>query len=82
MVEYNSLLKQGWTDYIEGSFVSGGDSPVYRLYNRSTKRHLFTMSVKERDKLMDSGWKYEGIAFSASSKSFYESLPDTNIINE
>lgn len=80
--EMDALVKQGWTYNPDLAFVSGGDSFVYRLYNRSTKRHLFTMSEKERDNLVKSGWKYEGIAFSASSKSFYNALPNTNIIND
>lgn len=50
--EMDALVKQGWTYNPDLVFVSGGDSFVHRLYNRSTKRHLFTMSEKERDNLV------------------------------
>ncbi len=46
-------------------FYSGGDTPVYRLYNKSFKvgSHHFTKSKKEYDTLPGYGWKQEGVAF-------------------
>ncbi|MBQ1383034.1 MAG: hypothetical protein IIY73_03905, partial [Solobacterium sp.] len=49
-------------------FYSGGDIPIYRLYNKSFVRgsHHFTKSKKEYDTLPDYGWRQEGIAFRAA----------------
>lgn len=40
-------------------------TPGYRLYNRSTTEHFYTVSVKERDTLLADGWEDEGIAWLA-----------------
>lgn len=40
-------------------------SPMYRLYNRSTGQHLYTLNVGERNHLSTVGWIYEGIAWQA-----------------
>ena len=43
---------------------------VYRMYNPATSEHLYTMDTKERDALVARhGWKYEGVAWIAPSKS-------------
>ncbi len=45
-------------------FYSGGDVPIYRLYNKSftVGSHHLTKSKKEYDTLVNYGWKKEGIA--------------------
>lgn len=37
--------------------------PVYRVYNRNSGLHHYTVSVVERDLLVRAGWNDEGIAF-------------------
>ncbi len=39
--------------------------PLYRLYNPSTREHLYTASKKEHDGLIPWGWQSEGIAWYA-----------------
>ena len=39
--------------------------PMHRLYNPNTGEHFYTGSEKERDNLIETGWKYEGIAWNA-----------------
>ncbi len=48
-----------------------GDSgvPMYRLFCYSTGEHLYTSNPVERDHLMSSGWRYEGIAWIAPTSS-------------
>lgn len=40
---------------------------VYRLYNRNTSDHYFTIDVIERNTLISHGWVDEGVAFSVTS---------------
>lgn len=40
-------------------------SPMYRLYNKNTGEHLYTLNAGEKDYLPKVGWKYEGIAWQA-----------------
>lgn len=62
--ELHILVENGWK--FEGiAFHSGGNVPVFRLYNRGNGDHLFTISESERDMLSEQGWQYEGIAFYA-----------------
>lgn len=39
-----------------------GDT-VYRLYNVNTGDHYYTMSKREKDKLVEAGWKYEDMGW-------------------
>lgn len=62
------IAKHGWTLDLSGqaAFYSGGDVPLYRLYNPRLMRgqHHYTTSTAERDSLVkNSGWRYEAIAF-------------------
>lgn len=59
--EKNHLIKVGW--HYEGiSWYSGGDKPLYRLYNPNAKAgtHHYTLSKGERDQLIKRGWHNEG----------------------
>ncbi len=38
---------------------------VYRLYNKNTGDHLYTLSLKEANAAQDAGWHYEGVAWIA-----------------
>lgn len=65
--EKNMLVKLGW--FYEGiGWQSGGNIPVYRLYNPNTKvgQHHYTLNSNEKDMLCNAGWKYEGIGFYAN----------------
>lgn len=42
---------------------------MYRLYNKNSGEHFYTGNVSERNSLVKVGWCYEGIAWSAPSKS-------------
>ncbi|SJZ96259.1 Uncharacterized conserved protein YjdB, contains Ig-like domain [Pilibacter termitis] len=47
---------------------STGEVAVYRLLNLTTMEHMYTANEKEKNSLVKSGWKYEGIAFRAVKK--------------
>lgn len=58
--------KYGWKK--EGTaFYSGGNTPVYRLFNAAAGvgSHFVTTSLTEKNSLASRGWKYEGIAWYA-----------------
>lgn len=59
--EKNHLIKVGWR-YEGISWYSGGDKPLYRLYNPNAKAgaHHYTLSKGERDQLIKRGWHNEG----------------------
>jgi len=40
---------------------------VYRVYDKSTNRHHWTSDAKEAQKLVDSGWTYEGVAWKSTA---------------
>lgn len=40
-------------------------SPMYRLYNKHTGEHFYTLNAGEKDYLPKVGWKYEGVAWLA-----------------
>ena len=42
---------------------------MHRLYNPWTGEHFYTASVNERDGLIEAGWRYEGIAWTAPEDS-------------
>ncbi|MBQ9608623.1 MAG: PPC domain-containing protein [Lachnospiraceae bacterium] len=56
---------------VKKSNTSNSNSYVdmYRLYNPNSGEHFYTSSTKERDKLSNVGWKYEGIAWKAPALS-------------
>ncbi|MGZ7196645.1 hypothetical protein ACXWOC_10695, partial [Streptococcus pyogenes] len=72
--EYNILASRGWKQ--EGlAFQSHGAIPIYRLYNPSIKRHLYTKDSNEYKVLANRGWKQEGVAFYAEQPSTASSIP-------
>ena len=65
--ELHILVENGW--HFEGiAFHSGGDVPVFRMYNPNSGDHVFTASETERDDLELHGWSPEGVAFYAVRK--------------
>ena len=58
------LEEAGWR-YEGIAWYSGGDVPLYRLYNPNawTGTHHYTTSAEERDFLASIGWRYEGIGW-------------------
>ena len=42
---------------------------MYRLYNPNSGEHFYTSNEKEKNNLVSLGWKYEGIGWTAPSKS-------------
>lgn len=66
--EVSVLTKNGWKN--EGvafyAFSSGGNSrkPAYRLYNKKSGLHHWTVDVFESNVLQDIGWELEDVAFS------------------
>ena len=38
---------------------------MYRLYNPNTGEHLYTQSIAERNNLIDVGWDFEGVGWTA-----------------
>lgn len=47
----------------------GDTQPMYRLYNRISREHLYTSAEKERDILTRGDWVYEGVGWVAPKKS-------------
>lgn len=43
----------------------GNLMPVYRMYNPTIRSHFYTISEREKNKLIQSGWRFEGVAFYA-----------------
>lgn len=50
-------------DDLKPVYNGGGD--VFRLYNDNAGQHMYTVDKSEKDGLVSTGWKYEGIAFKA-----------------
>lgn len=42
--------------------------PMWRLYNPNSGEHFYTASVNEREHLVDSGWRMEGVGWTAPSE--------------
>lgn len=63
--EVASLKKAGWTvdNSSKAVFYSGGDTPVYRVYNAGANGlHHLTTDKNEYTSLGKNGWKKEGIS--------------------
>lgn len=43
-------------------------SAMYRLYNRHTGEHFYTLNAAEKNQLANIGWRYEGVAWSAPNR--------------
>ena len=49
--------------------LSAPSVDMYRMYNPNTGEHLYTASQVERDSMVASGWKYEGVMWRAPGAS-------------
>ncbi|WP_200849523.1 calcium-binding protein [Enterococcus sp. CSURQ0835] len=81
--EKNMLVDKGW--HYEGvAFQSGGDVPVYRVYNPNAKQgmHHYTLNPLERNLLVSKGWRDEGVAFQAVGKQHPDPAPGGNTGDE
>ncbi|MEK0263936.1 GH25 family lysozyme [Bifidobacterium mongoliense] len=52
-----------------GYLNTQNDIPVYRLYNRNSGLHHYTIDERERNVLVGLGWRDEGISFTTVNKS-------------
>ena len=46
-----------------------GTYNMFRLYNPNSGEHFYTSNTSERDKLINVGWRYEGVGWKAPAKS-------------
>ena len=46
-----------------------GKVNMFRMYNPNSGEHFYTGNVQERNMLINTGWKYEGVGFKAQAKS-------------
>lgn len=62
--EYNKCVKRGWKGE-NVAFYSGGDKPVYRLFNQYVQSfyHHYTMGASEYKKCIKNGWTDEKIGW-------------------
>lgn len=60
--EATKLENSGWTAESIPFFGKTSGKPVYRLYDGKND-HLFTTDTNEKDTLVKTGWKNEGVAF-------------------
>ena len=58
LTKYDSISPTDSTTY----------SAMYRLYNRNTGEHFYTLNAAEKNQLSKIGWQYEGIAWSAPNR--------------
>ncbi|WYJ91297.1 hypothetical protein A5888_003065 [Enterococcus sp. 9E7_DIV0242] len=66
--EVTTLQNRGWANegIVFRAYTSqwlGLRRAVFRLYHEGARKHYLTGGVSERDALMRSGWRYEGITF-------------------
>lgn len=47
------------------TFAASDTQSMYRMYNWNSGEHFYTASVKERNHLVNVGWSYEGIGWTA-----------------
>lgn len=53
-----------------GTYINSSSAVVmYRLYNPNSGEHFYTGNLGERDNLINAGWSYEGIGWTAPAKS-------------
>lgn len=60
------LIANGWQYEGIGWVAPTSGDPVYRLYNRNTGDHHYTMNTNEKDMLKSVGWRDEGIGWYSS----------------
>lgn len=71
VVFFSSVLVAGF--FLNAQLMWAADQnatqKMYRLYNANTGEHFYTSNIRERDRLDDLGWAYEGIGWIAPEKS-------------
>ena len=53
--------------------------PMYRLYNKNNGEHFYTADEAERDNLVEKGWQYEGLGWTATTD---KSVPVYRLYNK
>ena len=51
------------------AYMVSTTSAMYRLYNPNSGEHFYTADAVEKDNVVEAGWTYEGIAWTAPAKS-------------
>ena len=64
----NIIATYNLTQYDSVSADSTNYSAMYRLYNRHTGEHFYTLNASEKNNLANVGWRYEGVAWSAPNR--------------
>ena len=80
--EVASLTASGWTQqgqvglaYPESATPPEKTYPVFRLYNATTKQHLWTMDADESNRLVASGWQSQGVGWRAYAYQVKGTIP-------
>lgn len=63
--------------YDDGTVFNNAIS-MYRIYNPNSGEHFYTSSISERDNLVNLGWNYEGIGWTAPA---YSNTPVYRLYN-
>jgi len=69
-MQFNSMSTSSGVDAsieYQGNFFAAPLNyvSIYRMYNKNTGEHFYTVSSFERDSLVKSGWTYEGVGWNA-----------------
>ncbi len=64
LYEFKTMPSQNLTLYAKWEVTTNRRS-MYRMYNKNSGEHFYTASATERDTLVNVGWNYEGIAWTA-----------------
>ena len=59
-----TLAKQAGLS-VQGIRTDNATCPMYRLYNPNSGEHFYTADVPEKNHLVEVGWNYEGVAWTA-----------------
>ena len=72
--EYDKCVRNGWKGE-NVAFYSGGNQPVYRLFNPYVKSffHHYTAGAAEQQKCIKAGWKDEKVGWYGYASNVYDS---------
>ena len=63
---FASAVNGSMTLYAKWKKLPG--QPVYRIYNKNTGEHFYTVSLAEKNADVKAGWTYEGVGWQAPAK--------------
>ncbi|MBT1166499.1 hypothetical protein [Bifidobacterium simiarum] len=61
--EHDMLVRLGWKGEGVAWYAPASGKNVYRLYNRNSGEHVYTMSYGEYVAVQRAGWRGEGVAW-------------------